>query len=156
MWVKSLLERVPKPYVDNHQRLACARDIWRTLACSFDTARNYERVAYRYSGGNFSLYMSFVARLARRRMALGDFEAFCVSGDMTHRGLRNDRHDEVIRQLRVTKFDCSGIVTSTVRCVNRRCRGYNLGLVAKQTRSADEGMTGKYVCYDCGQKFSAG
>lgn len=34
------------------------------------------------------------------------------------------------------------------RC--RNCRSNNVGVVARQTRSADEGMTAKLVCHDCG------
>lgn len=31
------------------------------------------------------------------------------------------------------------------------CRSDNVGVVARQTRSADEGMTAKLVCNDCGE-----
>lgn len=31
------------------------------------------------------------------------------------------------------------------------CRSNNVGVVARQTRSADEGMTAKLVCNDCGE-----
>jgi len=40
------------------------------------------------------------------------------------------------------------IAEQETRC--SACRSDNVGVVARQTRSADEGMTAKLVCNDCG------
>jgi DNA-directed RNA polymerase subunit M/transcription elongation factor TFIIS len=157
MWAKNLLSRIPKPHVDGHQRLACIRDMQKTLQVSFDDAIEYESKAYIYSNGTFTIYLTFVAQALRDRMQLGDFEAFCATGDMSHLKLegKNTAYDTVIQRLTTTKFECN-VVTSTRQCAKPNCRSYDLGIVAKQTRSADEGMTGKYICYTCGHMFSAG
>lgn len=156
MWVKALIDRIPKPCVDNHQRIECIRAIRSTLSVSFDDAVEYESKAYAYSNGTYTIYLTFIGQVIRRRMGLGDFEAYCAAGDMSHAKLqdRNVAYDEAMRTITDTKFECD-IVTSTRQCP--KCRRRDIGTVAKQTRSADEGMTAKYICYNpsCGHVFSA-
>jgi DNA-directed RNA polymerase subunit M/transcription elongation factor TFIIS len=126
---------------------------------SFDTAMVLERVAFDAAANQLRVYMTLITDLTRITppLSASAFANHCCRGDTAqdHLGKVNGDRDALVRELSAMQFSSSVPEASAAHRRCPGCGGGDLLTQARQTRSADEGLTVFYVCQakGCGKMF---
>ena len=156
MWAARVGLEVPTEAVTGRLRMECLREImWSGRAPA--AARAAEQAIYRGSNGCMSVYTSMILWWQRNQKASPEeITRQAAEGDSAGRAVimrHRSEHERLVEQVQGLVFTSKAVI-SRKRC--RKCRKVGtIKTVGKQTRSGDEGMTGKFICESCGHQETA-
>ena len=125
----------------------------------FDDAVALERVAFDVSANQLRVYITLITDITRSQQVptVSAFAEHCKRGDTAQDQLRhvNGNRNALIQELSELQFVSSVPEASAAHRRCPGCGGAELLTQARQTRSADEGVTVFYVCQNkaCGKTF---
>lgn len=153
MWLESVHPHLLRPLIDSGTRFHNVQ----TMAEFADDPYMLEELMFVASNYKLSLYVSFVSHCIKHRLDRAAMTKFINEGDQTQSVLHSHvkRRQEVLDEINNSHFECDSH-KSTRQCRNPNCRKIgNFATVARQTRSADEGMRPQLLCNYCGTRFNA-
>lgn len=158
MWInETVIPQLRRPFVDAGTRFFNVKVIREDLGLDMAASTELEELIYNSSNLQVSLYVSFIAHCLTNKCELADMDDFIRSGDKSQAILEDHvrRRQQILDEIIQARFECD-VHHSTKRCPNPKCRRVgDMATVARQTRSADEGMVPKLLCNGCGSVFNA-
>lgn len=153
LWMAEIDNQLIRPLIDAGTRYYNAQAM-----AEFDQdGYKLEEMLFVASNYQLHVYVSFVAHCLSHKLGYSAMRTYIDEGDKAQRLLHAHvkRRQEVLDEIINTQFECD-VHESTKQCPNPSCRKIgNFATIARQTRSADEGMRPQLLCNHCGRKFNA-